>query len=754
MDKGRQSKSSRDGARHEPVMTWALRDDATRRAVYVGMLSPEENGLACRCICFSCGDRLRAINLGKSAAHFDLPRTQKKHFKHDSGADRRCLTTVARLLALRHYVEQSEVYLPPRRPTSSRLLPTGKVLDPAVGAPGSTVAVSRREWIDDQSALLVLEDGRQMVVTVRASHTVALDGASCSVLSFAGLDCPEVAGWTPEKILDHVRLPDWAAWCVHWDDARLEASAQDDLNRQEELLLGDIPREWLEGLSGLMASETVLHWLIKRAIQSEGKLTVPSFWQDVELTMPDGTVAVEQAHCPAQTLELKDVKFERRLGGIVPDVVCLARRSGSREPFYPLLVEAAVTHYVSEEKRSKILSAGLACIEIRADLFRQTGSVSVREIERVVRTEAAVKRWIAHPHIAREIESARAKLQAKAKGIRLRMDEIAARKRQEEVDRRSLEMWYREAPDIQLAKGYLKALRTVWTSRPLPSLGASKVDLNQLWHEVSRRCLATGSRGQLEAKWGPLHLIFEIQSCTAGEQTTLAVDLADDAFKTDGLGNAPTAVLAMYALKAYHPARVLEEDELYCSLKSQITSSLARGDAKFIRPTDFDPLLVLLFPEMAASLKTPFATQKARENRLAMLDAERERAERVAHRRRTRIQAVTIGRAAQERHRLSVQLADEIELVSAKVVWVRTVLGEDPASAGQLYGLFAGKVKLQQLDPMVAFKSAIEHKSSGKSVKAMLCALGLKSVSDVRVVIRLLQLARLCFVTDPSFPLE
>lgn len=378
------AKPDDESVKHEPLMTWAIRGDGSRRATHIAMLAPKENGLACRCLCYACGDQLRAINVGKPASHFDKPGSQRPHFKHERGADRKCLSAVARMVALQHFIEQDEVYLPPRRRPGRRELPTGHILASEATTPESTAQVTARKWIDDQSATLVLSDGRELIVTVRTAHSLDAAGQSRSVLSFAGLNNPDVAGWSTERILEQLRLPGWASWARHWDDETLDDSAEDQLGDLEDRFLSDIPREWLADLDGKMASETILHWLIKRAIQDSKRLKVPGVKQTVSRPMPDGTVAQEIAECPAHTLHLQAVTFERRLGTIVPDVLCWAKRVGSTESPYQLLVEAAVTHYISDEKRDRIVESGIACIEVRADQFRQTGSVPVKEIERVV----------------------------------------------------------------------------------------------------------------------------------------------------------------------------------------------------------------------------------------------------------------------------------------------------------------------------------------------------------------------------------
>ncbi|RYD85809.1 MAG: hypothetical protein EOP84_01235 [Verrucomicrobiaceae bacterium] len=156
--------------RAEPLMTWAVRASEGRRAVHISMLNVKENGAACGCFCYACGDKLRAINVGKLAAHFEKPRTQRPHFKHDHGAaDRKCLSAVARLVALAHFIEQDEIVLPPRLFRATRQLFNGKIIEVVKESPGVTAEVLERRWVDDQSAILLMADGTELAVTVRTA---------------------------------------------------------------------------------------------------------------------------------------------------------------------------------------------------------------------------------------------------------------------------------------------------------------------------------------------------------------------------------------------------------------------------------------------------------------------------------------------------------------------------------------------------------------------------------------------------------
>jgi hypothetical protein len=736
--------------RPEPLMTWAVRGCAGRQAVHISMLTQKENGAACSCLCYACGDKLRAINVDKPATHFEKPGTQRPHFKHDHGAaDRKCLSAVARLVALAHFIEQDEIVLPPRSHRATRQLLSGKAIEVVKESPGGTAKVIERRWVDDQSAILLLEDGRELIVTVRTAHSFDSDGASQSVLSFAGITNPEVAGWSKEQILAQLRLPGWMTWDRHWDDAQLEENAQGQLATAEDQLLSDIPRAWLEGLSGKMASETILHWVIKRAIERHRMLKVPEIVVTRSQSMPDGTVAEEVAKRNQQTLMIDRVTFERKVGDIVPDVVCWASKMGSNEPAFQLLVEAAVTHYVDDEKRQKIRRSGIPCIQIRADLFTRAGTVPVADIERMVCSDAAVIEWIATPELMAEISQADRRLASRARSIQKRLDDEERWRKQLERDKAKLDSWYREAPDLELAEGYLKALRATWRGEKLPATGTVEVDVDRLWQALTRRGLVKGPRNEVESKDGLLFLLWRIQDLPRlPRHTEHAIELACAAARPGWSGRAPKVVLAIYALMAYHGGQLRASSDLYRNTVDQIRRSLEAGESTFVRHVDLDPLLRLLFPEMSAHLDKSSAIPEAvQEVRARHLAAEAQ-ANVVKDRRARRKRAVAEGRAAQAAAKLRSALDAEITLYSGKARWVRTQLG--PQDAARLYGLFGGRVSLNSLDTMTVIKTALEFKAQGRSIKLLLQGLAFKEPNDVRKALNLLHHASICVVVDDS----
>lgn len=349
--------------------------------------------------------------------------------------------------------------------------------------------------------------------------------------------------------------------------------------------------------------------------------------------------------------------------------------------------------------------------------------------------------------MADEVEKAKQRLENKASKIQKALDDEAARKRKKQVDQARLDRWYREAPDVKIAQGYLKALTAIWRGEPTKTVGDVEVSLNEIWKELTRRQLAQGSRHGLESKNGALHIIDKIARLKERGHTERAVELALDASRISIQG-APLAVLALYALKTFHPAAVLASDPDYVELENRINASLARGDGHYVRTSDYDKLLLLLFPSMEEHLSSSFATRQQLDALLAAREAKQAHEFMVAERRVKRLALVQKGRAEQAKKAFQATLKAEIDLCASKTRWVRTILGTE--QAGQLYGLYGGRVKLIGLNSMQVFKTALDFKGRGQSISAMLYFLPIHDSRDIRRALKLLHLANVCVVTDDT----
>ena len=294
----------------------------------------------------------------------------------------------------------------------------------------------------------------------------------------------------------------------------------------------------------------------------------------------------------------------------------------------------------------------------------------------MVCSDAAVKEWIATPDMANEISSAELRLESRARRIQQQLDEKEVLKQQLARDKAELALWYQEASDEALAKGYLKALSAIWRNEKLPAVRSVSVDIDELWRALVRRDIVSGSRNNVESISGLLHLLWKIRECSRNPRhADHAIGLACSVAEPGWLGNAPKAVLAMYALKTYIDFKLRSRSKTYQVTLDRIKVSLESGEATFVRTTELDPLLRLLFPEMSADLEKSMATHAGVQEARARRDEAEARARNMEQRREQRLSIVAEGRAAQAAKQRRIALDAEIASLVPKVRWVRTQLG-------------------------------------------------------------------------------
>lgn len=139
--------------------------------------------------------------------------------------------------------------------------------------------------------------------------------------------------------------------------------------------------------------ETTLHLAAKALLSKERRLVLPEASAWVEIRDGNGrSREVRGKILSAESIIFDEVVEEKRLGSIIPDLIC---KAGERS----ILVEIAVTHFVDEIKREKIKALGLECIEI--DLSGLAAGWNWHTLKKSIVDGVVVgkehKRWIAHP---------------------------------------------------------------------------------------------------------------------------------------------------------------------------------------------------------------------------------------------------------------------------------------------------------------------------------------------------------------------
>lgn len=111
------------------------------------------------------------------------------------------------------------------------------------------------------------------------------------------------------------------------------------------------------------ANETALHMMAKEIIAEERRFVAPNeelTWEDARIDDIPARILVEiptYIHAIGGTFECSHVSLEKRLQGIVPDII-------ARTPSGEYLIEISVTHPVTVEKKQKATESQLPMLEI------------------------------------------------------------------------------------------------------------------------------------------------------------------------------------------------------------------------------------------------------------------------------------------------------------------------------------------------------------------------------------------------------
>ncbi len=297
------------------VMAWA-KDTETGELRYIFELGPDRRGAKCCCECYSCGLPLTAVNAGKTKW------IRRPHFRHPEGAQRdACLILSARAAALEQLKHLDTLTLPARRVGESITGLSGRRYNAWISAPPEPVRIVNFKEKDKVSAILTLDDGRQLLVSL-TGQIEALDGETSVPTIRLGVDDPKIAAMSPAELKSRLHLlVEQATWCGHWKDAELATQA-----RETARIEADNALDWLDDtefpeLRAGISRETVLHLLAKNILEQEQRIRLPSLIASVELRLPRGRAEYRETVVKGQAVHLGLVTLEKQIGRTRPDVV-------------------------------------------------------------------------------------------------------------------------------------------------------------------------------------------------------------------------------------------------------------------------------------------------------------------------------------------------------------------------------------------------------------------------------------------------
>ena len=385
------------------------------------------------CQCPACDLSLTPVLAGQP-----LRRNPTAHFRHPKGAQKDdCTLVAARLAAIPHLQERGFIDLPRRRMSASATGFSGQGYEGWAEAPEERISIAGAVLHDHATALLTLDDGRELLVDLTGQRDAGSDGRARAIVTLS-LSDPAIAMMSPDDIRARLRLLPDIRWCTHWNDQALHAAASAQARQtahdamdawgdaDEALFHRDLPPDLEPSIAQQWRRETLLHSEVKAILEQASKITTPGL--DIEVTRyaphefsgewEDNTLRI-QWMTASTTLPLENTQLEQRRGSIIPDVICTLREprpylygftetwlDGAFEELiedthssqqWPrtVLIEVTVTHGIDQEKLRRIRELNLPTLEI--DIGSLGGRVTREGLRHLVVNETVGKRWIHHP---------------------------------------------------------------------------------------------------------------------------------------------------------------------------------------------------------------------------------------------------------------------------------------------------------------------------------------------------------------------
>lgn len=601
----------------------------------------------CACVCPACNLNLTPVMAGQP-----LRTHPTAHFRHPPGAAKdSCILASAHLAATRFLADSGFIELPRRTMSRTATGFSGEGYEVWVEKPAERPAVKHAQLLDRVTAELTLDDGRKLLVDL-TGHRAPLDVCDGQAIVTIALSDPELAMLGPEDIRSRLRILPDVRWCAHWNDLALATegdamasqAACDALDNwsseDEEEFRSFLTSGISDDLARQLRRETLLHREAKAILARELRISTPSLEVMVSRDPPDefigewesGTLRMMWLSAP-QVLQLEEVKLERRLGHIVPDVIGTV---GSRQdciwgatdiwiddsfeeehedlhhPAWPhtLLIEVTVTHGIDDTKLERIRDLDLPTLEI--SLGQLGGRITLDNLHDLVVNQSVGKRWVHHPHFV-----------------------VKRRQLNAEIDKHPVTLRYHER--------LVELRHPVWLSRPAAYWGQRYLEAATAFHDanVSIRRARRQHRGDgkkpalLGTESGLWVALMEAAEALAAHSLTGAADpiMLDEAglvarllsiqrnigvgydvrsgyqvlnaIMQSGKDNKRWDTLYAIAVKVYGLEAYFTKEQAskYAAWKENLIAKVDANDEAYMRPATFDGLLSVLFPEMAERIK-------------------------------------------------------------------------------------------------------------------------------------------------------
>lgn len=570
-------------------MAWA-RDIKTGEPVYILELDVTRTGSNCGCECPSCNLPLTAVNAAKSEY------IKRPHFRHPDGAEKSdCMYLSARLAALQLLRDQGFILLPKRQQSGNSVGLSGTQYEAWVDHPAERVAIRNFDFSDKASAVLTLDDGRRLRLTLSGDGASTTDSGDLIANIRLNLTDPSIAGMSIDELRSRITLePDDVCWLSHWADAELLAKAKIDADEKASDFM-DLQSAYADDLLDVEQKyrhETVLHFEVKKILSESLSLRVPAM-EAYAFGESKSDVKFEREWTkPSEVIPLLDVFLEKRTAGVIPDVVAVTLESHGGL----LMVEITVTNHLNATRLEKIRAIGIPALEI--DLSHSGGLLTRDELRLLVVDGLELKKWIHHPELAE-----------KTRQLEMEVAEKVSEVDQAESDRNEYHRSVLATPISEVAETYLDAISELaqygsddatQESRSGAAAATARLDIesNRLsihgYPEASDAVLAMGRQG----------IIPRVLSIKQGKGVGYKLDSTMEvmnAIKQSSARNCSNHTIYLIAEKVYRPPE-FSIPSWYENWAGEIRDSLRSGEPTYVRSRKYDKLLALLFPELAPGL--------------------------------------------------------------------------------------------------------------------------------------------------------
>lgn len=599
------------------------------------------------CQCPACGLSLTPVLAGKPSR-----RNPTAHFRHPKGAQKDdCTLVAARLAAIRHLQARGFIDLPRRRMSANAIGFSGQGYEGWAEKPPERVAITRAVLHDHATALLTLDDGREILVDLTGERVASDDGQGQAIVTVF-LSDPIIARMSPDEIRARLRLLPDVRWCEHWDDKALQAAANAQAQQfahdamdawgapDEAQFLQQLPPDLDSSVAQQLRRETLLHSEVKAILEQASRIATPSLGitvtrdalNDFSDEWEGNTLRIKW-ETASTMLSLEKTQLEQRQGGIVPDVICTLRDplpfifgvtetwlddtfeelvednySSQRWP-RTLLIEVTVTHGIDQEKLRRIQILNMPMLEI--DIGSLGGRVTREGLRHLVLNETIGKRWVYHPAWRWRRQLLEAELDKHP--VSVRSQERLAQRRRPRLLATPASEWARiylaAATELHDTNTRIEKARRVHQGPdPEPQL---LVKSNEPWlqlMEAAEALAAHGYPGAADPEMvGVAGIISRLLSIKHNRGIGYAFNTGYqvlNAIMQSTLGYQQWHSLYLMAVKAYglEAKFTPKQAERYASWRQGVIDKVNAGDERYLRPARYDAVISMLFPEMASRL--------------------------------------------------------------------------------------------------------------------------------------------------------